>query len=111
MASIVDSSSVDLPNSVVIVVVDVTVVVVFLVIVVVWDADGFVLASSKCLIGSHTQVVVSRVVLVISMLPKRFLKNSDLNVVRNCLDIKPYKTKSIAAFIRANKSINSPKGA
>lgn len=59
---------------------------------------------------NQTQVVVKRVARVISMLPKRLFKNNDLNVVRNCFDMRPYKTKSMAAFIKANKSIISPNG-
>ena len=61
-------------------------------------------------LSNQTHVVVKRVTRVISMLPNRFLIKSDLNVVRNCFDIRPYKTKSMAAFIKAKRSINSPKG-
>lgn len=70
----------------------------------------FEFVGSISLKWNHTHVVVRRVVRVNSMLPKRLLKNNDLNVVRNCFDIRPYRTKSMAAFIRAKRSINSPKG-
>lgn len=60
---------------------------------------------------SQTTVVVLLmfVTLVISIFCGRLRRKRDLNVTLNCFDMLPYKTKPIAALIKARRSIVSPK--
>ena len=58
---------------------------------------------------SQTHVVVTPVTRVISIRDTGRLIKTDLKLVRNCFDIRPYSTKPIAALISASKSIISPK--
>lgn len=53
-------------------------------------------------------VLLMLVTRVVSRDDKRVLKNTDLKLVRNCLDIRPYNTKPTAALMSASKSIISP---
>lgn len=69
----------------------------------------FLLLNLGTYFSSHTHVVVIPVIRVISIVEIGFLKNTDLKLVRNCFDIRPYSTKPIAAFINANRSMTSPK--
>lgn len=55
---------------------------------------------------SQTHVVFNPVILVISMFDKRVLKNTALKLVRNCFDIRPYRTKPTAALMSASRSEN-----
>lgn len=60
---------------------------------------------------SQTLVVVLLifVTLVVSIFGGGLRRKSDLNVTRNCLDMLPYKTKPMAALIKARRSMVSPK--